>query len=91
MQDLTLLLMDSSCGVQALWLPGMWDLSSPGITPGPYFVKQILHHWTTREVPKKTISNMNPWLQVVAKDPTGKANYQTHEMTLFPSVVAIAC
>ena len=29
MQDLTSLLTDSSYGVQALWLPGMWDLSSP--------------------------------------------------------------
>ena len=81
-----------------LWCAGFvasWHVGSQfpnqGSTLGPYIARQILHHWTTREVPKKTISNMNHWLQVMAKDPTGKSNQQIHKMTLFPSVMVIAC
>ena len=46
----------SSCSTRA-WLPsGMWDLSSPARaqTHIPCIRRQILYHWTTREVPAKT-------------------------------------
>ena len=47
-----------SCGVQA-WLPqGMWDLSSltRDQTHVPCIERQVLNHWTTREVPEKRVS-----------------------------------
>ena len=49
----------SSCGAQA-WLPcSMWGLSS--LTRDPthvlYVERQILNHWTTREVPKACFLN----------------------------------
>ena len=47
----------SSCGTWA-WLPrGMWDLSSPtrDQTGVPCIARQVLNHWTTREVPSQSI------------------------------------
>ena len=43
----------SSCGVQAQLPRGMWDLRSPvrDWTSIPCIGRQILNHWTTREVP----------------------------------------
>ena len=43
----------SSCGTQAQLPCGMWDLSSPtrDRTCVPCLGRQILYHWTTREVP----------------------------------------
>ena len=43
----------SSCGLQVSLLCGMWDLSSQtGDQTGiPCIARQILNHWTTREVP----------------------------------------
>ena len=43
----------SSCGVWAQLPHGIWDLSSPvrDRTSIPCIGRQILNHWTTREVP----------------------------------------
>ena len=42
-----------SCGTRAELLRGIWDISSPIIdwTRVPHTARQILNHWTTREVP----------------------------------------
>ena len=49
----------SGCGSWAGLPCGMWDLSSltRGQTLVPCIGKQILNHWTTREVPGKTLLN----------------------------------
>ena len=60
----------ASCGVQAsLVAEGIWDLSSPtrDQTCIPCIGRQILNHWTTREVPsmrtfKKLSSNILSFL-----------------------------
>ena len=46
----------SSCGAWAYLLYGMWDLSSwtRNWTPVPCICRQVLNHWTTREVPLRT-------------------------------------
>ena len=42
----------SNCGARAQLLHGMWDLPRPGIEPGSSCIgRQILSHWTTREIP----------------------------------------
>ena len=53
MQDLSLWCTDSSCRGQAQLLQGMWGLNSQtrNQTCVPYTRRQILNHWTTREVP----------------------------------------
>ena len=43
----------SSCGAQAQLLRRMWDLPGPGLKPmSPALAGGILHHCTTREVPR---------------------------------------
>ena len=78
MRDLTLLLTDSRCGVQALWLPGMWDLSSPTrdqtwaptlqgrfVTTGPpgKYLKRPFQTW---------IIGSKSWLKIQQERPTSK-------------------
>ena len=39
-----------SCGAWVLLLCGMWDLLGEGLNPCPCAGRQILNHWTPREV-----------------------------------------
>ena len=71
MQDPSLLFMDSaivvhgvsSCSTRALFLWGSWDLSSltKDQTPDPCLARQILDHWTTREVPSSSCWYRTPF------------------------------
>ena len=58
----------SSCGTQAQLPQGMWDLTSltRDRTRIPCIARQILYHWTTREVPRERIylSTHSDMLQV---------------------------
>ena len=54
----------SSCGAQAHFPLGMWDLSSPtrDRTCVPCIGRRILNHWTTREVPAEALYSMTTLL-----------------------------
>lgn len=49
----------SSCGVWAKLFLCVWDLSSPTRDQAPACSRQILNHWTTKEVPKRNFKW--PW------------------------------
>ena len=55
--------MFSSCDAWAQLLLGVWDLPGAGVEPMSLHCRQILYHWTTREV-LEALSECNPKLRI---------------------------
>ena len=53
------------CGLQGAWTQELWYLSSltRDRTRFPCIRRQILNHWTTREIPKRKHSKVSEWEQ----------------------------